>query len=154
MLNDIENQYDKIYRYCFVKLHNAQTAEDITQDTFLRYYSINEKTEIKNPTAYLYTIARNLCTDYYRAMPVEVIDDMDVICMDDCEKSNVQLALTQAMEELPDTEREIIFLRYTNDVSVNEIARILGLSRFAVYRKEQHALKELKKFLDRGDFYD
>ncbi len=62
MLNDIENQYDKIYHYCFMKLHNAQTAEDITQDTFLRYYSINEKTEIKDPTAYLYTIAPKIFT--------------------------------------------------------------------------------------------
>ena len=154
MLKDLEKQYDKIYRYCFMKLHNAQTAEDITQDTFLRYYSIKEHTEIKNPTAYLYTIARNLCTDYYRAMPVEVMDNLDVSYIDDCEKYNVQLALTQAMQELPDIEKEIIFLRYTNDVPVNEIAKIFGLSRFTVHRKERHALQELKKILDRGDFYD
>ncbi len=154
MLNDLENQYDKIYRYCIMKIHNAQTAEDITQDTFLRYYSTNEKAEIKNPIAYLYTIARNLCIDYYRSMPVELIDDLDVICVNDCEKCNIQLALTQAIEKLPDIEREIIFLRYTNGASVNEIARILRMSRFAVHRKEQHALKELNKILNRRDFYD
>ncbi len=34
---DIEEQYDKIYRYCYFRLRSRQTAEDITQETFLRY---------------------------------------------------------------------------------------------------------------------
>lgn len=33
----IKEQYDKIYRYCYFKLHNRELAEDITQETFLRY---------------------------------------------------------------------------------------------------------------------
>lgn len=35
---DIEEQYDKIYRYCYFKLHDMQLAQDITQETFLRFY--------------------------------------------------------------------------------------------------------------------
>lgn len=154
MFDEIETLYDKLYRYCFMKLHNPQAAEDITQDTFLRYFSIDDRTEIKNANAYLYVIARNLCTDYYRAKPLEVLDDPDTHSKDDCEMYTVQLALTQAMEKLPDAEQEILFLRYTNDVPVKEIAEILGVSRFAVYRKENHALKVLRETLDRGDFYD
>lgn len=34
-MDNIEKQYDKIYRYCYFKLHNRHTAEDITQETFL-----------------------------------------------------------------------------------------------------------------------
>jgi len=33
---DLEEQYDKIYRYCYFKVRHCQTAEDITQETFLR----------------------------------------------------------------------------------------------------------------------
>ena len=35
---DIEEQYDKIYRYCYFKLYDTQLAQDITQETFLRFY--------------------------------------------------------------------------------------------------------------------
>ena len=38
---DLSEQYDKIYRYCYFKVHHCQTAEDITQETFLRYFSKN-----------------------------------------------------------------------------------------------------------------
>ena len=34
---DIEEQYEKIYRYCYFKLKNRESAEDITQEAFLRY---------------------------------------------------------------------------------------------------------------------
>ncbi len=36
---DIEEQYDKIFRFCFWKIHNRKFAEDLTQETFLRYLS-------------------------------------------------------------------------------------------------------------------
>lgn len=37
MSMDLEEQYDKIYRYCYFKVHQRETAEDITQETFLRF---------------------------------------------------------------------------------------------------------------------
>lgn len=49
MALDIEEQYEKIYRYCFYRLHSREQAEDITQETFLRWfasdtYTISEDT--------------------------------------------------------------------------------------------------------------
>ncbi len=35
---DLEEQYDKIYRYCYFKVRRRETAEDITQETFLRFF--------------------------------------------------------------------------------------------------------------------
>ena len=40
MHTDLDEQYDKIYRYCYMKLRHQQTAEDITQETFLRFLEI------------------------------------------------------------------------------------------------------------------
>lgn len=96
MSMDMEEQYDKIYRYCYFRLQNRQTAEDITQETFLRYFEAHSSMKFenksssslsaavsqvesydmrghKNETAlkYLYTIARNLCIDEYRKHPRE-----------------------------------------------------------------------------------
>ena len=61
---DLETQYDKIYRYCYFKLGSRETAEDITQETFLRF--LERGYGERDALPYLYTIARNLCIDEYR----------------------------------------------------------------------------------------
>lgn len=76
MSADLEEQYNKIYRYCYMKLGHRQTAEDLTQETFLRFFADRRYQDMGRELAYLYTIARNQCIDYYRkqkplAMPEE-----------------------------------------------------------------------------------
>ena len=57
---DLENAYDKIYRYVYFRIQNQTVAEDITQETFLHF--ISQKGNIHDyEMKYLYTIARNLC---------------------------------------------------------------------------------------------
>lgn len=63
---DIEEQYDKIYRYCYFKLHDPQLAQDITQETFLRFYRQELSLDKGRELPYLYTIAKNLCIDEFR----------------------------------------------------------------------------------------
>lgn len=76
MSADLEEQYNKIYRYCYMRLGHRQTAEDLTQETFLRFFADRRYQDMGRELAYLYTIARNQCIDYYRkqkplAMPEE-----------------------------------------------------------------------------------
>ena len=62
---ELGQAYDKIYQYAYFKLHNSHLAEDITQETFLRYLNSSERRggyEMR----YLYTIAKNLCIDAFR----------------------------------------------------------------------------------------
>ena len=66
MSADIGEQYDKVYRYCYFKVHDKRLAEDLTQETFLRYFMQHSYIHRGKQLAYLYTIARNLCIDYYR----------------------------------------------------------------------------------------
>ena len=151
---DLEELYDKLYRYCYMKIRHPQTAEDITQEAFLRFLRAYGVKELRKKTAYLYTIARNLCTDFYRAkqnVPLEQIEPP--LSEDRDELHTIRIALEQALERLPQEERELIFLRYTNEMSVGKIAEILGISRFAVYRRERRALNQLQEQLNRRDFY-
>lgn len=53
---DLEKQYDKIYRYCYFRLHDEQSAQDITQETFLRFYRQDLKPDHGRELPYLYTI--------------------------------------------------------------------------------------------------
>ena len=72
---DIEEQYDKIYRYCYFKLHSRELAEDVTQETYLRYFERYNGIVTASTLRYLYTIARNLCVDEYRKPKMEPMEE-------------------------------------------------------------------------------
>ena len=57
MHTDLDEQYDKIYRYCYMKLRHQQTAEDITQETFLRFLENKTYKDMGKEISYLYRIA-------------------------------------------------------------------------------------------------
>ena len=160
---DIEEQYDKIYRYSYMHTHHQQTAEDITQETFLRFLNDHSYKERGKPLAYLYTIARNLCTDFYRkkkSVPFEWegIEDenrgVPYFAAESQEDQIIQgLSLKRAVETLGKESRELIFLRYVNDLSVTDIGRILDISRFVVHRRLNTCLKQLKEQLGEEEFF-
>lgn len=134
--------YDKIYRYCFFKLRNSASAEDITQEAFLRFFAQN--TDIN--AAYIFTIAKNLCTDMFRKKQTEELSD-NYPTEDFSDKSDTKIAVRTALEKLDEQHREILVMRYIAEMSVNETAESLGISRFALYRLERAALAEMKKLL-------
>lgn len=151
---DLEELYDKLYRYCYMKTRHPQTAEDLTQEAFLHFLRTRDVSEIKKQTAYLYTIARNLCIDFYRTKQVLPLEQAEQAAAGAGEEEHaVRIALEQALEQLSEEDRDLIFLRYTNEVSAAETGKILGLSRFAVYRREKQILKKLRTQFDWRDFY-
>ena len=142
MSREIKELYDKIYRYCFYRLRNSASAEDVTQEAFLRYFTQN--TDIN--AAYIFTVAKNLCTDMFRRKQTEELSD-DYPQEDFSDKSDTKIAVRTALERLSEQHREILEMRYIADMSVNETAEGLGISRFAVYRLERAALAQMKKLL-------
>ena len=143
---DLSDQYDKIYRYCFFRLRDPDLAEDLTQETFLRFYR-----QI-SALAYLYTIARNLCLDAVRrARPAAPLRETDP-APDPFAGAEQRIALRQAIEKLPADWQELLLLRYANDLPVGQIAALTGLSRFAVHRRIRSALAALRTMLQKEDF--
>ena len=63
---DIEEQYEKLLKYCYMKVNSRELAEDITQETFLRFWQTQSYQNMGKEMAYLYSIARNLCLDYFK----------------------------------------------------------------------------------------
>lgn len=151
---DLEEQYDKIYRYCYFKLQHQQMAEDITQETFLRFLENGSYCERGKKIRYLYTIARNLCIDAYRRTQTESLPDEDMAGMGDAPEEEVlrNLAVKNALSQLEKEEQELLLLRYVQELSVSDICGILEISRFSVYRKTEKALKKLRELLGREDF--
>ena len=152
----------RIYRFVFFKINNQEDAQDITSEVFLKtwQYIIDGK-EIKNLNALFYKIARNMVIDHYRkASQKEISLDELVGGIDsikpalDIKADNQQTTekilemekIQEKMGGLKDEYREVIVLRYVDDLSINEIAEIVekkkGAVRVILYRA-LNALKEL-----------
>ncbi|MDE6520794.1 MAG: sigma-70 family RNA polymerase sigma factor [Ruminococcus sp.] len=144
---DVKEHYDKIYRYCYLRVGNRETAEDLTQETFLRYLKHPKYHNIDKTLQLLYTIAGNLCKDEYnRIKTVEIPEN--TVSGENIEESVItNYALSEALKKLSPEDREIILLRYVNEVSVNVIAKLYSISRFALNRRINKILAELHKEL-------
>lgn len=150
---DIEEQYDKIYRYCYFKLHNRELAEDITQETFLRYLEHYDCITTVSALKCLYTIARNLCIDEYRKPKTETMEKL-VQTADMEEQLIVNLTVKSALEKLNSEEQELLLLRFVNELPVAVIGKMLGMSRFSVYRKITAVSNRFREELKKEDLYE
>ena len=150
---DIKEQYDKIYRYCYFKMYDDQIAQDITQETFLRFCKQGLNLGSDKELPYLYTIAKNLCIDHFRRRTTESLEEITEEVIDDPTEDLISnLTLRMTISKLPEDEQELFFFRYVNAISVTAICKITGLSRFAVYRKLSKSLKWLKEELLKEGF--
>ena len=150
---DIEEQYDKIFRFCYYRVHNTDTAQDLTQETFLRFMNSDYK-ERGEQIRYLYTIARNLCIDESRK------DQMVELPEDFSDEGNGaddlirKIEVNQALDKMPEEDRELLILRYMNEVPLSDICKIMGISRFALYRKLNSVKRDFIKLMEGGNFHE
>ena len=148
---DIDEQYDKIYRFCYLRVRHRETAEDITQETFLRFLEHPQYHNTDKTLQLLYTIAGNLCTDEFRKKTSASLSDT-YASPDDVEDSVLSsYSLQQALQQLDSTDREILLLRYINDVPINVIGKLYSMSRFAVSRRLKRVLAALHDYLGKEE---
>lgn len=145
---DIDQHYEKIYKYCYFRLHNRDLAEDITQETFLRFFTSDTYRDTGQALQYLYAVARNLCIDEYRRPKTEELPEE--LPLDDENDLVTNLDLRAALQRLSDDDRELIVLRYVSEVPIAVLCKMYGISRFALYRKIQSITKYLRKYMEGG----
>lgn len=151
----IYNKYvNKIYRFAFYKTSSKEIAEDITSQTFLKLWEmIAQGGQIKTLQALLYQIARNLIIDHYRSkknteVPLEFETDKQTIHIDERIHSKIDNELLRpAVMQLKEEYREVVILRYIEELSISEIAKIVDKSRGNVRTLTHRALNELKNIL-------
>lgn len=151
MALDINEQYDKIYRFCYLRVSNRETAEDLTQETFLRYLEHPQYHNIDKTLQLLYTIAHNLCNDEFRRKKFEELPE-DTLVDENIEDTVLtNYSLKEALDKLSDEDREIILLRYVNEVPLNVMAGIYSVSRFALNRRIKKILGYLHNYIGKED---
>jgi len=142
MTLDLEEAYDKLYRYCYYRTGTREMAEDLTQEAFARFWEKGEGKDL----GYLYTIARNLCIDESRKRRSLPLPE-DIPGPEQEEGILTSLAVRRALSGLPKEDQELLLLRYDSGLRIGVIGKLLGLSRFAVYRRISRAVDTFEKNL-------
>ena len=149
---NLSQQYDKIYRYCFFHTRCQELAEDLTQETFLRYYQHPQYQSTGKELQYLYVIARNLCIDTYRKPSAEPLseENMPVVSVQD-DDFITHVALRNALSELTAEERELILLRYVNESACRgDEPAVRNIPLCTASKIESHTGKTAKTFWKGG----
>lgn len=147
----IKENYDDIYRYCYCHLNNVGIAQDMTQETFLKFLNnIDRYQEYGKLKNYLYVIAGNTIRDYLRR-PQELYDmelERTPLQSSEVELLADKITVLDAVHSLESLEREIIILRYYQDLRIKDIADILDKPASTVRYTLKKAEKHLKKKLE------
>jgi len=165
MTNDFAEQfghiYDeyvaKIYRFVYLKVNSQETAEDITSRVFLKGWETHKnKGGIEKPQAFLYQVARNMVTDYYRGKERNQSVSMEAIGhLTDRTNIHEKAALNADMEMIKNAlgsikqeYQDMIIWHYLEDLSITEIADITGKSAGTVRVTLHRGLKSLRNILE------
>jgi len=146
-----ERYLGRVYRYCYSRLGSREAAEDATGEVFMRVLANLDRFRAGVFAAWLYTIARNVVTDYQRRRhPVEPLENADGIPASLAEapgSEGERAVLLAALAELPDEQRTVLELQFAG-WSGDEIAAVLGKSPSATRMIRHRAIQRLQKLLN------
>lgn len=142
--------YDRIKRYLALKV-DLQTAEDLTQLTFIKAYENYHAFQNRSTLfTWLSSIARNNLKNEYRKKhrAHESIDDIGrqhhFVSFEFMTNVELRIDMTTALQSIQPLDREIIALHYDAGFTLPEISEIIGLKLSAVKNRLYRALKKLK----------
>jgi RNA polymerase sigma-70 factor, ECF subfamily len=150
----------KLHAYCLKIVYNQQQAEDIFQETFIRFYQkVNTNYSKGSIAGFLITIARNLCLNYKRdkkqTVPFEDFYPLaDTSQMDSKEETHKLISM--AIDLLEFNYKEPLILRLYDGLNYNDISQICDISpenaRKRVFRAKQKVRIILEPYLN--EIYD
>ena len=150
---DLYSRYHaKVLSYIQGKVLNPTLAEDLCADVFLKVCEkLDSFDESKaSVSTWIYTIARNTLTDYYRTRRVfsevpETLDDGSSVEDDFCSREMLDV-LADALEHLDERGRDIIILHYYSGKTLKEIAAQMNLSYAYIKTLHNKALAALRTY--------
>ena len=146
----VEQYWDRLYRWLYHLAHNQHTAEDLTQETFLKAFAnLTRFRAESNFAGWLFRIGHNNFANHYRgSRPRECLpEDLQTPHEGPVEEvllRETQQGLADALGRLPTDFRAALLLRVEEGLSFREIAKVLGLTeetaRWRVFKARQKLL--------------
>ena len=161
----LDRHKQQLYNYIFYTVRDSGLAEDIFQDTFIKAITTIKQgryTETGRFKSWIMRIAHNLIIDYFRQKKNENAvsnDEYEVdlfnnpaLCDDTVE---VEMVRTQVLSDvkkligfLPDSQREVVEMRYYGDLSFKEIADVTGVSINTALGRMRYAILNMRRMAD------
>lgn len=160
-----EHHADELFRHASLRLSDRDRALELTQECFLKAWQyVQRGEEVREMRPFLYRTLRNLIIDEYRRSKSFSLDSMveddeggvieSLLPRDDT--NTLEAAMDRfdgahavsVIRELPDIYREVLTLRYVNDLTVPEIAASLGESENVVSVRMHRGLKKMRELLE------
>lgn len=154
---------DKIYRYVWYRVGDQAIAEDLAMDVFVRIvehissFRIPQEQQVAAFSAWLFRIAGNLITDHYRqrarkdrymkGKAGEYSNDEDGSLEAKLDWLAHQEQLRQALENLNEGQRQVLYYRFVADLSSAQTATAMKKSESAIKALQHRALENLRRFL-------
>jgi RNA polymerase sigma-70 factor (ECF subfamily) len=139
-----------VYTICWRIVQVRETAEDLTQDVFLKLYVSPPAETVKNERAWVFRMAHNASIDALRKSREVQWDGLETGSPEAFASVEQALDLEDAMSRLPDDYRQVLTLHLNAELSFQQIGKLMGLSLSAVYRIYRKAVKLLQQLLNGG----
>lgn len=137
-----EEYKDMVYRLALSYLGNAEDAQDISQEVFLRLLRWNGRIRNSAERAWLTKVTVNCCKDLLSSrVPTREVEETDAVYFPET------FDLKEAVMALPGDYRVVVFLHYYEDYSTREIADLLKVSQSVVTTRLHRARQRLKNLL-------
>lgn len=152
----------KLYGVAYRLLENAEDAEDLIQEAYLKLWSKREElTLISNPEAFAVTLVKNMCFDLLRSgkylsdrQHLPLTDAQNALSADGREaKDDAQLVRT-LIARLPQQQRMVMMLRDVKGCSYEEVERLTGLNAVNVRVLLSRARKKIREEFTKWNNYE
>ena len=153
----------ELHRFLLRLLHRqgrAQALDDVMQEMYMRLIRMDQDECVREPLAYLYTVAAHVVADYTiserkhahvtadsEAVEEWANDSSKALPDDIAERTNLERQLDRALKELPRLQREALVLHYQDGLKCDEIAKRLGLKESSVDKYLTRAKVRMRQLL-------
>ena len=158
----LERHKDRLYNYIYFLVHSREVTEDIFQETFVKAIVTLQQGRYTNDgkfSAWITRIAHNLVIDQFRTERNENTvsnDETEIDLFNDVRFSEGNIEnqfvndqvlkdVRMLIDELPDCQREVVFMRYYQDLSFKEIADMTGVSINTALGRMRYAILNMRR---------
>jgi RNA polymerase sigma-70 factor (ECF subfamily) len=161
----LDRHNSNLFNYIYFIVKNKELAEDIFQETFIKAITMIQQgryTETGKFRAWITRIAHNLIIDYFRqkknentvsndTVPVDLLNNASLCdnTVEDLLVQNQILAdVRKLIKQLPENQREVLEMRYYQDLSFKEISEITGVSINTALGRMRYAILNMRKIAE------
>jgi RNA polymerase sigma-70 factor (ECF subfamily) len=150
---------DKLFNYLTIKLSSPVDAEDVLQEVCFRLVRYKVRFRfIRNPSAYVFRMARNEAVRFLKSRKrnperYHSVEDLTEVIQDNLTglENEAVSQVAEALAQIPEDQREVIILRFFEDLTLREIATVCDVSMNTAASRFRYGMQKLRQLVENQD---